>query len=253
VDDLKVRILEAHQEIARSVPGARSRLEGLQRQFREGKHEITRYGGDIQLVEPGSPSISRSRPAAKQSSKDLPYGHPSNTVEIHRHSTEPTKFSVSLTPNSRRQIEEEIRRIRKAMGDVEAHGWLWASRLPRDRSEGIEIVAATHSGDSAHGRYGVQVGDPLLLRENECPPELRHLRCVGDFHTHTFHGSTVPSDVDAKAWAGTLDRYGLSRFMGVIVTPAEHGGWMIPHFSGWTVRRSGVPSRPVCQPARLVL
>jgi hypothetical protein len=91
------------------------------------------------------------------------------------------------------------------------------------------------------------------LREDECPPHLRHLQCIGDFHSHTVPGSTIPSDVDAKAWAGTMDRYGLARYVGVIVSPAKSGGWTFPQFSGWTVRRVGSPSRPICEPARVVM
>jgi hypothetical protein len=56
----------------------------------------------------------------------------------------------------------------------------------------------------------------------------------------------------ARGWARSLDQYGFARYSAIIVSPDEGMGWMHPVFSAWTVRREGVPSLPVCEPARLV-
>ena len=62
---LQQRILEAHGEVARSVPGARARLAELQRQFREGRHLVDRFprGATATLAEPGTAtSLPRRKP-----------------------------------------------------------------------------------------------------------------------------------------------------------------------------------------------
>lgn len=245
----------AHQEVKSGSPGARKKLERLQAEYRK-SGTIIRYGGTCQLNEAGS---ANSRPGARLVSgrptierEDLSsYGHPSSAVEIRLRSTEYQQFEISLTSYSREQILDEVRHIRR-QGDLEAAGWMWACETPRSRSTSLTVALATHAGDSRHGRYTVEVGNPFLLRERECPEELRHLKLVGDWHSHVIPGSTVPSDTDAKAWAGTMDKYGLARYCALIVTPAESGGWMYPTISAWSVRREGVPSKPICEPAKLV-
>jgi hypothetical protein len=245
---LVAEIMRAHAEVERGSPGAREKLERLQHQYRTGGHPIIRDGGTCQIVDRPSASVSH-RP--RSISRDvLSYGHPSSAVEIRSRSTEHRPFTVSLTSYSREQILDEIRHIRR-QGDLEAAGWMWACQTPRDWSDSLTVALATHAGDSRHGRYSVEVGNPYVLRSEQCPPELRHLKVIGDWHSHVIPGSTTASDTDAKAWAGWMDKYGLARFCAVIVSPAESGGWTYPQFSAWTVRREGHPSLPVCEPARL--
>jgi proteasome lid subunit RPN8/RPN11 len=241
-------ISRAHAEVARGTAGAREKLEQLQAQYRVSGASISRVGGACQVVDGPSASVSH-RP--RSLSRDvLSYGHPSSAVEIRARSTEHRPFTVSLTSYSREQILDEIRHIRR-QGDLEAAGWMWASQTPRDWSDSLTVALATHSGDSRHGRFSVEVGNPYVLRSEQCPPELRHLKLIGDWHSHPIPGSTTPSDTDAKAWAGWMDKYGLARYLAVIVSPAESGGWTYPQFTAWTVRREGSPSLPVCEPARL--
>jgi proteasome lid subunit RPN8/RPN11 len=242
-------ISRAYAEVQRGSPGAREKLERLQAEYRT-SGEITRVGGTCQLEgRPSAPFSYRAR--SRSVSRDvLNYGHPSSAVEIRARATESRPFTVSLTAYSREQILDEIRHIRR-QGDLEAAGWMWASQTPRSWSDGLTVALATHAGASRHGRYSVEVGNPYVLREEQCPPELRHLKVIGDWHSHPIAGSTTPSDTDAKAWAGWMDRYGLARFSAVIVSPAEQGGWTYPVFSAWTVRREGHPSLPVCEPARI--
>lgn len=223
----------------------------VERTLVSGDSSVTRYGGSIELVEGPWARSPVSRAAAKNTSRVKSFGHPSSEVEIHSRSTEYPQFAVSLTSYSREQILDEIRHIRR-QGDLEAAGWMWAGQRPRDWSDSLTVALVTHAGKSWHGRYSVEVGNPYLLREEQCPDELRHLKLIGDFHSHVIPGSTIPSDTDAKAWAGTMDKYGLARYCGVIVAPAEQGGWTFPVFSAWTVRREGSPSKPICEPARMV-
>jgi Prokaryotic homologs of the JAB domain len=246
--NLVKEIERAHAEVRRGNPGAREKLERLQAEYRTSGATISRIGGTCEVED--RPSAPFSHQPRSISRDVLNYGHPSSAVEIRARSTESRPFTVSLTSYSREQILDEIRHIRR-QGDLEAAGWMWACQTPRSWSDSLTVALATHAGDSRHGRYSVEVGNPYLLREEQCPPELRHLKVIGDWHSHPFAGSTIPSDTDARAWAGWMDRYGLARFSAVIVSPAEQGGWMIPTFSAWTVRREGSPSRPICEPARI--
>ena len=246
--NLVKEIERAHAEVGRGSLGAREKLERLQAEYRTSGATISRIGGTCQVED--RPSVLVSQRPRSISRDVLDYGHPSSAVEIRSRSTESRPFTVSLTSYSREQILDEIRHIRR-QGDLEAAGWMWACQTPRSWSDSLSVSLATHSGDSRHGRYSVEVGNPYLLREEQCPPELRHLKVIGDWHSHPIVGSTTPSDTDAKAWAGWMDKYGLARFSAVIVSPAEQGGWTYPQFSAWTVRREGSPSLPVCEPARL--
>jgi hypothetical protein len=250
VSNLVTEIERAHVAVARGEVGARERLERLQSEFRTSGAPIVRPGGgSVKLVEPGAP---RTKPLLHKIAREeqSSFGHPSSAVEIRARSTEARPFTVSLTSYSREQILDEIRHIRR-QGDLEAAGWLWACQTPRSWSDSLTVALATHAGDSRHGAYSVEVGNPYLLREEQCPPELRHLKCVGDWHSHPIPGSTIPSDTDARAWAGTMDKYGLARYCALIVSPPAESGWMIPRITAWTVRREGSPSRPVCEPARM--
>jgi hypothetical protein len=201
-------------------------------------------GGDVLTRSPVG-ATARLKPRAKASMLEA--------VEIRTHSTEPETFCVNLSPQVKRDILEETAFVRRSFDGEprEACGYLFsAQRLRADWSH-LTVGLATRAGDSQHGLYSVQFGaEPLEVRRS-LPPALAHLELCGDFHSHAVRGSTIPSDSDARAWAGQMDRAGLQRYLGVIVSPSENLGWTCPVISAWTVRREGVPSRPVCEPAVL--
>jgi hypothetical protein len=253
---LQAEILRAHAEVGDGVQGARSRLERLQEQYRT-SGEIVRAPVGATAVVIDRPLASKARrPIARvkpATAKALPFGHPPEAVVIRTHSTEPERFRVTLAPEVRRDIEEEISFVRRSFGGEprEAAGFLFSAQRPRAGWGHLTVGLATTAGDSKHGLYSVQFGaEPIDVRAS-FPPWLSHMSLAGDFHSHAIPGSTIPSDVDARAWAGQMDRHALERYIGVLVTPAESGGWMYPRFNVWTVRREGVPSLPVCEPAVL--
>jgi hypothetical protein len=217
-------------------------LEELQREFRSGRHEIIRYGGEIRLVEPGGPAVSRSRivRTAQPTSQDR------EPVELRR---ERSPFTVELSPASKAAIMDEIFRVRRH-GDLEAAGFLFAPKRPSFRSESVLICVATHAGDETrHSQYSVALGDPYEVQAS-LPPELAHVMRVGCWHSHGVPGSDVPSDVDLRAWAGNLDAMALPFYTGIIASPARDGGWMFPTLTPWCVRREGSPSKLICERAR---
>jgi hypothetical protein len=260
MNSLKEKILRTHADVARGERGARARLEDLQRQYREGRHLIERYpaGATCELIEGGSassrqrPRLVNSRPTIER--EDLSYGLPSSAVEIRLRSREATQFTVTLGSGARRAIEDEISFVHRQLGqDYECGGWLYGQFRPRMSSDAVTIAVATHAGDSEYGRSSIAFGESatsLMLRS--FPNELNHMTPLGDWHVHPTRGGTIPSDGDARGWARSLDQYGFSRYTAIIVSPAEGMGWMHPVFRAWTVRREGVPSLPVCEPARLV-
>jgi hypothetical protein len=182
------------------------------------------------------------------------FGHPSSEVVIRPRSTEASQFTVTLGSGARRAIEDELAFVRRELGpDFEAGGWLYGQCRPRASSDGLTIAVATYAGDSDYGRSSITFGESatsLMLRS--FPPELDHMKHLGDWHSHPNRGGTIPSEGDARGWARSLDQYGFSRYTAIIVSPSESMGWMSPVLSAWTVRREGVPSLPVVEPARLV-
>jgi hypothetical protein len=241
---LQTEILRAHEEVKRGSPGARKKLERLQAEYRS-RGSIARIGGTAVLVD-----RPKRRPALARDRDVEHYGFGPEHVEIRTSRSEPP-FTVTLGSGARRAIEDELALARSKLGpDYEAGGWLFSQYRPRTSSDGLTIAVATHAGDSEHGRGSITFGESatsLMLRS--FPPELGHMTPVGDWHSHPTRGSTTPSDGDARGWARSLDEYGFSRYTAVIVSPSEGLGWMCPVFSGWTVRRQGVPSRPICEPA----
>jgi hypothetical protein len=201
-------------------------------------------------VEPPVGTNEPSRSIARSSKRS---GHLLEAVEIRTRSTEPETFCVDLSIQAKRDILEETAFVRRAFGGEprEACGYLFAAQRPQGWWSHLSVGLATRGGDSRHGIYSVQFGaEPLDVRRS-FPTELAHMELCGDFHSHSIPGSTVPSDSDARAWAGQMNRAGLDRYLGLIVSPSESSGWMSPVISAWTVRREGVQSRPVCEPARL--
>jgi Prokaryotic homologs of the JAB domain len=215
---------------------------------------ITRvhHGGTVALVD----RPRHKQPVSTTKARDIEaFGHPSSEVVIRGRSTEPEQFTVTLGSGARRAIEDEISFARSQLGpDYECGGWLYGQNRPRSSSDAVTIAVATHAGDSTeHGRSSITFGETatsLMLRT--FPPELGHMTPLGDWHTHPTRGGTIPSDGDARGWARSLDEYGFNRYTAILVSPSESLGWMNPIFSAWTVRREGVPSLPVCEPARLV-
>lgn len=64
--ELQRAILREHSAVSRGEPGAKARLEELQRQYREGRHEIIRPDGTARLVGPVANATSLLPRRAKQ-------------------------------------------------------------------------------------------------------------------------------------------------------------------------------------------
>jgi hypothetical protein len=255
VNELRNEIMRTHAAVARGERGAKARLERLQAEYRTSGATIERPGGSATLIESRPVTSLRPRRVKQQAqvARDLPFGHPPSEVVIRARSTEPTQYTVTLGSGARRAIEDELVLVRRELGpDFEAGGWLYGQYRPRESSTWTTIAVATHAGDSEHGRSSITFGESataLMLRS--FPPDLGHMKHLGDWHSHPNPGSTIPSDGDARGWARSLDEYGFARYSGIIISPSETLGWANPVFSAWTVRREGVPSLPVCEPARL--
>jgi Prokaryotic homologs of the JAB domain len=244
-------ITEGTTYIHESADVARSHPQNFRPATGRGSGSIDRLGGTVGLGKPRPRQRAPKRPAKK---KLLPFGYPSSDVVIRARSTELTQFTVTLGSGARRTIEDELALVRRELGpDYEAGGWLYGQYRPRESSDWQTIAVATHAGNSEYGRSSITFGESatsLMLRS--FPPELGHMKHLGDWHSHPTRGSTIPSEGDARGWARSLDEYGFARYTAIIVSPSEGMGWMSPVFSAWTVRREGVPSLPVCEPAKLV-
>jgi hypothetical protein len=251
---LQTEILRAHQEVKSGGPGARKKLERLQAEYRSGGHSIERVGGTCQLIDRGAggQTARTSSPGAKRPSwrlgdkEELDY----REVKLAEHFV---SYKVSLTSYVKNDILAEIRRAHQEAGEeIEAAGWLFAQYLPRGSSDSIEVVRATRSGSEPGTRTRVFLGDPIDAMVAVRNQGLGHLKLVGDWHCHTRGGSQLPSDADARAWAGTMDSLGRSAYVSVIVSPNDQGsGWTLPSFSAWVAGRTGHPSRPVVGRARI--
>jgi hypothetical protein len=197
-------------------------------------------------VEPPIGTDEPSRSIARSSSA---LGHLLEAVEIRTRSTEPETFCVDLSIQATRDILEEVSFVRRSFDGEprEAAGYLFSAQRVRGDWSHLSVGLATTAGDSRHGLYSVAFGVEPLDVQRSFPPELAHMELAGDFHSHSVAGSTIPSDADARAWLGQMDRAGLERYLGVIISPSEASGWMSPVISAWSVRREG--SRPVCEPA----
>jgi hypothetical protein len=197
-------------------------------------------------VEPHIGTVEPSRSIARSS-----LGHVLEAVEIRTHSSEPETFCVDLSPQVKSDILEEVSVIRRSFDGEprEAAGYLFSAQRVRGDWSHLSVGLATRAGDSRHGLYSVAFGAEPLEVCRSLPPELAHMQLAGDFHSHAVPGSTIPSDADARAWLGQMDRAGLDRYLGLIVSPSEALGWTNPVISAWSVRRDG--DRPVCEPARL--
>lgn len=253
--NLKQEIMRAHADVARGERGAKARLERLQAEYRTSGAMIERPGGSAMLIERGRVTrLPRRVKQQAQVARARPLDLPSTAVEIRSRSTEPEQYTVKLGNGARRAIEDELALVRRELGpDFECGGWLYGQYRPHESSTWTTIAVASHAGDSEHGRSSITFGESatsLMLRS--FPPDLGHMTPLGDWHSHPNPGSTIPSDGDARGWARSLDQYGFARYSAIIVSPSESFGWANPVYSAWTVRREGVPSLPVCEPAKLV-
>jgi Prokaryotic homologs of the JAB domain len=161
----------------------------------------------------------------------------------------PAAFRVNLLPTVRRQIVNEIQRVRQdADRDIEAGGFLFAAQRPHRWHRSIEICFASWAGPGASAnRDSIRLGDLYRVLE-ELPA---HFQPVGSWHSHSDPGTARPSRQDLLNWATNLDRRGLDAFAGIIVAPASEGGWTFPVVKAWVVRREGCPSRPIVERAAL--
>jgi hypothetical protein len=162
----------------------------------------------------------------------------------------PAPFQVDLSPNVRRQILDEIWRVRsEAKRDVEAGGHLFSTQRPSPSSRVIELCHASWAGPgSSARRFSLRLGAVHRVQE-ELPS---HFSRVGSWHSHPLPGTARPSRQDAVAWAANADALGLSHFVGVVVAPAAEGGWSNPALTAWVVQREGYPSRSICSRAGIV-
>jgi hypothetical protein len=169
----------------------------------------------------------------------------------------PRQFSVTLSSSVREEIKDSIRWLHRNVGrGHEIGGYLFGIQRPYEWWDHLTVcLAATPEGSRTwnsetanHFEFGARPVEVL----QRAPAYLQHLKHVGDWHVHSTPGSTVPSDRDAQSWALEMDTGALYRYVGVIVSPSESElGWSSPVISVWTVRREGLPSRPICEPARL--
>jgi hypothetical protein len=234
-----------------SADVARSHPQNFKPATGRGSRAITRVGGTFgALADKPRP---RQRSPKRPAKESLPFGHQPSEVVIRGRSTEHTQYTVTLGSGARRAIEDELALVRRELGpDFECGGWLYGQFRPRESSTWTTIAVATHAGDSEHGRSSITFGESAMsLMLRSFPPDLGHMTPLGDWHSHPNPGSTIPSEGDARSWA-RLDEYAFARYTAIIVSPSESLGWVNPIFSAWTVRREGVPSLPVCEPAKLV-
>ena len=159
---------------------------------------------------------------------------------------------VTLGSGAREDILTEIRRAHQAAGEaVEACGWLFAWHRPRAESSFTTIALATRSIERSGTRSEVFLSDPVSAITAVRGAGYERMELVGDWHSHTYRGSELPSLADARAWCGTMDSLARSAYLSLIVSPSEELGWGSPKFSAWVAGRYGSPSRPVVGRATL--
>jgi proteasome lid subunit RPN8/RPN11 len=160
----------------------------------------------------------------------------------------PAEFKVRLTTYAKRELLNELQRVRReAKRDIEVGGWLFSTQRPRQWDRLVEVCFCSWSGPGASSnRDSIRLGDLSRVRE-ELPA---HFHPVGSWHSHP-DPVPYPSRTDAVNWAANLDKRPSDLFVGIIATPASEGGWMLPSLSAFVVQRSGFPSRPIVERASL--
>ena len=160
-------------------------------------------------------------------------------------------FKVSIGSTAREAILAEITRAHRAAGQpVEAGGWLFGWHRPRAETNSSEIALITRSTERGGTRGEVYLSDPFLALAS-VRADYPRMELVGDWHSHVFRGSELPSRADAIAWSGTMDKLARDAYLSVIVSPSVEQGWMFPQFSAWVAGRHGVPSQPLVGRARI--
>lgn len=169
-------------------------------------------------------------------------------VELREHYVD---FKVSIGSTAREAILEEIKRAHRAAGKaVEAGGWLFGWHRPRAETNSSEIALITRSTERGGDRTTVYLSDPFEALAS-VRVDYPRMEILGDWHSHVFRGSELPSRADAIAWSGTMDKLARDAYVSVIVSPSAEQGWMFPRFSAWVAGRHGVPSQPLVGRARI--
>ena len=84
------------------------------------------------------------------------------------------------------------------------------------------------------------------------------MRWCGDWHTHPGSATGIPSDGDLKGWVRTLEAYGDTRYVGLIVTAPRwyrtwgedaRPDWNKPAVNGWVM--TFAHERYTCEPAEV--
>jgi hypothetical protein len=171
-------------------------------------------------------------------------------------------FEVDLGYSVRLAIEEEISAVVERIGNVETGGFLFGHQRPRS-----EFASACHASgpgkSSRHSRSGLKLAS-LRTVESEFSEVVARagLRPVGDWHSHPASPGAPPdprpSPDDLRGWARQREALGVSRYVGLIVTPGELG-WMEPDFhayvsyraNDWHIGIDPAEILHVCEPATL--
>jgi hypothetical protein len=147
-------------------------------------------------------------------------------------------FRIRVAPSALTAIEREVGDAmwRFDEREVETGGYLYALYAPEP--EGVRIVHASGPGPSSeHWRTKLRLSQPEQVRAafpQALGPSL--LLRVGDWHGHPVP-DPVPSEADLKSWMHSQESAGVSRYVGLIVTPGREMGWMSPDFHGWVTRQ----------------
>jgi hypothetical protein len=199
---------------------------------------ITRSGGPCTLVDRPRRTVSRS----------------SEIELLETPSVAP--FTITVRPEARRAIEEEVAWCSPNGGAFPDRGWresggvLYANA--RSRFDRVEVVLA--SGPGPYSRHALDAFQRSSTEDIERqlfgayrPRHLFHR--IGSWHSHPVPDDR-PSQADMEAWiTRSKETEGMS-YVSVIVTPADSGGWMFPQLSGWVVRHDG--ARYICERTRVV-
>lgn len=227
--------------VAREADVFRAFPECFKPADRDLRGSITRFGGASTLTKRRPPR----RPATKRPSWQLG-STPLDYRDVELRLRGFVDYSVSLGSENKKDILAEVTRAHQAAGEaVEAAGWLFSQYRPRADHDSTSIALITRSIERSGTRGEVYLSDPHSAIAAVRSAGYEHLELVGDWHSHCVRGSELPSLQDARAWAGTMDRFGREAYVSVLVSPSPEMGWSSPKFSAWVAGRYGSPSRPV--------
>lgn len=138
--------------------------------------------------------------------------------------------------------------MQRDLGELEPGGWLIGQYPQTASSYSTTISYATGPlpGTKASAT-SVVLGDPKdAITAVRSAGLDEPWQIIGDWHAHVIRGSELPSQQDARAWAGSMDWLGRTAYVALVVSPSESQGWMFPRFSAWIAGRDytrGLPSR----------